>query len=56
MTAVLLTSDVAALFGVNVKTVSRWAKSGRLPVLRKVPGVRGPLIFDAAVVERLHSP
>lgn len=32
--------EVAALFGVNPKTVTRWAKEGRLPSIRTVGGHR----------------
>lgn len=33
----LTTADVAELFGVDVKTVARWANEGRLPHFR-TPG------------------
>jgi excisionase family DNA binding protein len=47
----LLTSaEVAALFGVDRRTVVLWAKRGRLPALR-TPG--GQHRFRAAEIERL---
>lgn len=33
-------SEVAALFRVDVKTVSRWAAEGRLPYIRTLGGHR----------------
>jgi excisionase family DNA binding protein len=33
-------SEVAALFGVNAKTVSRWAKEGKLHPIRTLGGHR----------------
>jgi excisionase family DNA binding protein len=31
-------AEVAAYYSVDPKTVTRWAKSGRLPVARMTPG------------------
>lgn len=45
--------DVARLLGVNRSTVTRWAKSGRLPAVKKFAGTRGPLVFARATVESL---
>lgn len=39
-TAWLRTSDVAELLHVSPKTVSRWAKEGRLPFLKTLGGHR----------------
>lgn len=51
----LSTSQVAALKGVNVATVNRWAKTGKLPVAVKVPGKTGANLYRredvAALVE-----
>ena len=36
----LTPAQVAAMFGVDVKTVSRWAKLGKLPFIRTLGGHR----------------
>ena len=38
--ALLTPSEVATSFGVNPKTVARWAESGRLSVVRTLGGHR----------------
>jgi excisionase family DNA binding protein len=38
--ALLTPSEVAAMFRVNPKTVSKWATSGRLPSIRTLGGHR----------------
>jgi phage terminase Nu1 subunit (DNA packaging protein) len=55
---VIDTATVAAIYGVHVRTVHRWVESGRLPVVLKIRGKRGALVFDAAAVAgaRAHSP
>jgi len=46
----LRTSDVAKMLHVSPKTVSRWAKEGRLPHLSTLGGHRR---FPATEIERL---
>ena len=36
----LTASEVAAVIGVNPKTVTRWAKAGKLPCIRTLGGHR----------------
>ena len=50
----LTTSQVARLLRRNVRTVHRMAQAGRLPATR-VPGYKGPLLFDPEDVERLRD-
>jgi excisionase family DNA binding protein len=38
--ALLFPAEVAALFRVDPKTVTRWARDGRLPYLRTIGGHR----------------
>ena len=38
--ALLSPAEVAALFRVDTQTVTRWAKAGKLPVLRTLGGHR----------------
>ena len=47
------TAAVAALAGVDVATVNRWARKGRLPVAIKVPGFTGANLYHRADVEAL---
>ena len=39
-TRYLMPNEVAALFKVNSKTVTRWAKDGKLPFIRTLGGHR----------------
>ena len=49
------TAEVAQILDANVKTVTRWASDGVLPYVQKLPGLRGPYLFDPAVVERFKA-
>ena len=49
------TAEAVRILGVNVKTVTRWASDGVLPYAQKLPGLRGPYLFDAVVVERFKA-
>ena len=46
----LNTEQVAARVGKDPSTVNRWAKSGKLPVALKLPGLRGDNLFAVADV------
>ena len=47
--------DAAARLGVDVRTLHRWTKAGRIAPLLKVPGYRGAYVFDVADVEALAA-
>ena len=49
----LTTSEVADHLGVSVQTVSRWVAIGRLTPTRKLPGLRGPYLFDQGSIAAL---
>ena len=49
---ILTPADVASIFGVSAKTVSRWAQSGRLPGFH-TPG--GHYRFKRSDVEALYN-
>jgi excisionase family DNA binding protein len=52
----LRTADVAALFHVSPRTVSEWARSGRVPCLRTPGGQwRYPAARIRQLVERAHD-
>lgn len=46
-------TEAATILGVDPATVTRWAKSGKLPYLRKMPGKTGAFLFDAGAVRRV---
>jgi predicted DNA-binding transcriptional regulator AlpA len=52
--AVLTAPEVAAMTGYDISTICRWARSGHLPSIRKLNGIRGAWLFDASVVQRLE--
>lgn len=46
-------AETARLLGVDRSTVSRWAKSGRLAPVEKLPGRNGTLVFNRTDIEAL---
>lgn len=44
--ALLTPAEVAALFRVNPKTVTRWARAGKLPAIRTLGGHRRFRVSD----------
>lgn len=54
----MTTSEVAAEFRVDVRTVHRWTAedaSPRLVPLFKTPGLRGAYVFTRAAVEKFRA-
>ncbi len=51
-TELLTAGQVAAKLRVSVATVNRMARSGRLPVAKKLAGIRGANLFDSATIEQ----
>lgn len=50
----LLTADQAAdVIGVNRRTITKWADSGRLPHAMRLPGGTGARLFDRTEVDRV---
>ena len=47
----MTTAEVAEKTGATVRTVARWAESGKLKPLKKLSGARGAYVFDGATVE-----
>ena len=55
-TSDLLTADQAATAaGVNRRTITKWADTGRLPVAMKLPGNTGARLFRRSDVEALTT-
>jgi excisionase family DNA binding protein len=53
----LTTTEVAAILHVTPKTISRWAKEGKLPFLRTLGGHRRyPEAEIRALADRLQEP
>ena len=52
---VLTAPEVARLTGYDVSTICRWAKSGALPVVRKLEGRRGPWLFPRHVLTLIRA-
>lgn len=46
-------TEVAAAFGRNTRTISRWTREGRLTPAYQLPGQTGAYIYDRAEIERL---
>jgi excisionase family DNA binding protein len=51
----LTSSEAAEILGVSVATVNRMAADGRLALVHKFPGIRGPNLFERADVLRLRD-
>lgn len=49
---VLSAAETADILGISTATVARWAESGKLPAIRKLPGRTGGWIFDGRLVRR----
>jgi excisionase family DNA binding protein len=48
-------SEAAALVGVHVATIARWAADGTLPVAARLAGKTNPLLFHRADVTRIAT-
>lgn len=49
----IATAQAAEIHGVDVATINRWARTGRLPVAIKIPGKTGANLYRRADVEAL---
>ena len=46
-------AEAARILGCDTTTVQRWARTGKLPIALKMPGVTGALLFRREDVEAL---
>lgn len=53
MSNLLTSSETAKALGVSVKTITRWAASGKLTPAKKLPGLRGAMLFASTDVEAI---
>lgn len=51
----LTTAEVAAMLGVDVRTVARWVNAGRIAVEVQGPGLRGARLFSPIEVARFAA-
>jgi excisionase family DNA binding protein len=52
----LLTSaEVCERLNIDRSTLSRWVAAGRIAPALKMPGLRGPFLFDPAEVDRVKA-
>lgn len=51
----LTTSQVAERLGLNVATINRWVRVGRLTPAMQYPGQRGARLFHAADIDALAA-
>jgi hypothetical protein len=51
--APITSAEAGVILGVSARTVSRFAETGELECIRKLPGPNGDYLFDPAVVQVL---
>lgn len=50
----LPSAEVCDRLGIDRSTLSRWVQIGRIVPAVKLPGIRGPFLFDPDEVERVR--
>ena len=51
----MCTTEVAAMTGFDVSTICKWARDGHIPVIRKLPGMRGAYLFEPDVLHLIDA-
>lgn len=51
----LHSAEVCERLNIDRSTLSRWVAAGRIVPATKLPGLRGPFLFDPAEVERVRG-
>ena len=49
----ITTAEAAERLGRSVPTVNRWARTGIIQPVHKLPGIRGPYLFDPEDIDAL---
>jgi len=49
----LSSAEVCERLGIDRSTLSRWVTAGRITPVHQGTGVRGPMLFDPADIDRL---
>ena len=52
-TQLMTASEVAAAFGRDTRTISRWTREGRLTPTTKLPGKTGACLCDGSRIQKL---
>ncbi len=55
MEPLLTTRQVAERFRVRPETVAKWVADGKLAVVQKMDGLRGPMLFDPTTVDQFAT-
>lgn len=48
-------AEAARRLHIDRSTLSRWVAAGRISPVIKLPGIRGPFVFEVAEVERVKA-
>lgn len=51
----LNSAEVCTQLSIDRSTLSRWVQSGRIAPAVKLPGLRGPFLFEPAEVDRVKA-
>ena len=51
----LTASEASAKMGVDRSTLTRWVAAGQISPLKKLPGVRGAMLFSPSDIERISK-
>lgn len=55
MSHLITVSEAARRLGRPRRTIQRWVQDGRLPIVDKLPGVRGAYLISATEVDGIAS-
>lgn len=53
--ALMTSAEVCDELHIDRSTLSRWVSLGRIVAAHKLPGIRGPFLFDRSEVERVKE-
>lgn len=54
-TTLMPSAEACDALGIDRSTLSRWVRIGTITPATKLPGLRGPFLFDPAEVERVKA-
>ena len=53
--SLMTSAEVCGELHIDRSTLSRWVSVGRIAAAHKLPGLRGPFLFDRTEVERVKQ-